>query len=64
MVGEDREALTADTHVHPMGQEMALAIIEEPRTRDQDCTWKCANTYNRDSTLVLLTASLYSSHPL
>lgn len=46
---EDGEALSADTHAHPTGQEVALAATEEPGISDWDGTWRWANTYNGDS---------------
>ena len=38
LVREDGEALSADAHTHPTGQEVALAATEEPRTSDRHGT--------------------------
>lgn len=37
---EDREAMSADTHVHPMGQEVAVGATQEPGTSNQDGRWR------------------------
>lgn len=40
LVKKDGEAMSADTHMHPMGQEMAMAATQEPGTSNHNGIWR------------------------